>query len=310
MSAPVIGGLVLAGLATAMLGATAVSSARDRPSARARASRLAESLGQPLPPDLVPWLAGRLRRRQQTRLLVLGPVLPPVAFWVGYAWLRALARSLSYPQPAAALIWIIVPIPAVAAVVAHYRELGWARSHGLRMLAGDPDRRLPALVPPVRTWLVRIMVAVAAAAAVAAGVVGPPVSPRRVGLAVAGAAVSLAALVVAEIVQVRIIRGPRVGPDAAALAFDEALRRQTVADIAPAPLAVAALTAVFLAFDEIPMTSPLAPAVQPALLVVILIFYLVMFATSWSRRPGQQPSPEPAGMDELSGQTGYGYTWW
>ena len=98
MSAPVIGGLVLAGLAIAMLLAMAISAVPDSGSARARrARRAARYYDLPLAPELVDWLSDRQRVRQLTALLVLGPVLPPLAFWYGNAWSGAIARGLQFP---------------------------------------------------------------------------------------------------------------------------------------------------------------------------------------------------------------------
>ncbi|HUZ52764.1 MAG TPA: hypothetical protein VMU94_09575 [Streptosporangiaceae bacterium] len=312
MNAPVISGLVLAGIATAMLVAMAFSAVPGSGSARARrASQLARYFELPLPPDLMGWLGDRQRVRQLTTLFVVGPLLPPLAFWRGYAWWRAMARSLQFPQPVAMSIWIAVLVPAIVAIARHHRELRWARSHGLPLLAGDPDRRLAEVVPPVMTLLARLGVVTLAAAAVVAGIIGPGASAGRLWLAVAAAVVSLAALGTAEIVQLRLIRAPRLGSSPAALAFDDAFLSETVVDIANFPLAVAVLSSVFGAFVNVPRASVLAPAVGPVLWFGWLGFLLLTPATSWPLRKllRHDPAP-PTGMNELSSRTGYGYTWW
>ncbi len=138
MSAPVISGLVLAGLAIAMLVAMAVAAVPERGLDRLRrASQVARCFELPLPADLADFLGDRQRVRQLTALLLLGPVLPPLAFWYGYAWWRAMTRGLQFPQPVVMSIWIVVLVSAVVATARHHLELRWARANGLPLLAGN-----------------------------------------------------------------------------------------------------------------------------------------------------------------------------
>jgi hypothetical protein len=61
-----------------------------------------------------------------------------------------------------------------------------------------------------------------------------------------------------------------------------------------------------------PLISGLVLAGLAAAMLVAMVVSAtrLLVATSWPRPLRQQPSPRPAGMDELSGRTGYGYTWW
>jgi hypothetical protein len=306
----VIGGTVTAGIAVILLALLVWRTIPDRSADREhRAGLAAQSAGLALPADLVDWVSGREREQGLVRLLALGPVVPPLAFWYGYAAVRSWDHGSGTPVPPLLAIWIFVPVSAACDLAWRLTAIHRARAGGNCWRAGDPTRHVAAFLNPAWTWLARAVVVILAAVTIGAVAARPPASASGLWPAAAAALVSVAGLFAAEIAQRRVVRGTRLGSSEAALAFDEASLRRTVGDLAMAGVAIAVLATVIADW-------PLASATGGSLLTQSVFPLLWVLTAGWvtataaiSRQRRREPPLPPAVADE-SQQTGYGYTWW
>jgi hypothetical protein len=236
VSVPVIVGLAAALLAAAPLVWSALALKRDRPARRARlATRFARMAGLTMLPDAADWVGSRVRSRFLTKITLLGPAVPVLAFVAIYLNARSWGRADQPMYVVPAILLAVTALVAAASVVAHLEERRSAERSGEPIADADQSRELRTLIPPLITWLSRCAPAVPLVAAVVIAIHGYPASDLRIwGLAVLGAA-SAAITAVAEKAELRIIRGPRLGSTRAELAFDDAFQAQTLLGIAKLP---------------------------------------------------------------------------
>lgn len=130
MSGQVVAGLVSSGAIVLTWGAVM---ARKGPAAqRYRAGRFAVSAGLVLPPELVPWVAARLRRRALIALAVTGPLMAAGGYW----YLYVLWGDLDSPDPGRMPPLGPMDLPAGMAIMA----AGAAVAHARDVAAGHLAR--------------------------------------------------------------------------------------------------------------------------------------------------------------------------
>lgn len=217
------------------------------------AIRLERNLGIALPSEAPERIERRLRRRTMATAAITGPGFAAWTLWYWYSWLMV-PRS-QYRPPSVSPMIAVMPIWALSGVAfaaAHLYDLMRTARGGRRHVARIVEPRLGDAVPPVFLWSTRLVSLLPAAA----GVVwlSAPVSVQRgdapahphpvlfIGLALLGPV----GVIATEAAQRRILNGRQNAESARELAFDDALRVQTVLAVMIVPWVVCVASAAYV----------------------------------------------------------------
>ena len=228
-------GVVLAVWLVALGGLWARSAFGARRGRVRGAVRLEHDLGIALPPEAADRIERRLRRRTMTAVVVAGPGFAAWTLWYWYSFMQV--PRAQYRPPTVSPMIAVMPVWAlggVAFAAAHVYDLMRTARGGGRHVARIVEPRLGDAVPPVFLWSTRLVGLLPAAAGLV-WLLAPvsvqhgdaPAHPHPV-LFIGAAVLGPVGVAATEAAQRRILNGRQNAQSARELAFDDALRVQTV----------------------------------------------------------------------------------
>jgi hypothetical protein len=267
---------------------------RRRPKLRTAAERFADRLGIVLPPEAAERLGRRLYRRSMVQILIGGFGFCGWTTW--YFWTTImLPESRFKPDPTPPQLYVI-PLWAFTSLVfalGHlYDLMRSSRETGSRV-ARIVDPPLSDAVPPILTWLLRATALLPTAAAcfwffipvsVRHGQHHPHAHPL---LYIAAACSGPLCVAATEAAQRRILRSRQHATTVRELAFDDALRVQTMLSVMIIPWVVC--TALALAI-VLPLAHRDSWSGAPAVNAVVIVGSTALFGlpitlgSKWARR--------------------------